>query len=39
MQDIKIEASFSSPRETTAAGGALLDIAVNLLTKGLSTTI
>ncbi len=36
MEHIPGEASFSSPRETTAAGGALLDIAVNLLTKGLA---
>jgi hypothetical protein len=36
MQDIKIEASFGSPRETTAAGDALLNIPVNLLTKGLT---
>jgi hypothetical protein len=35
MQDIKIEASFGSPLETTTAADALLNISVNLLTKGL----
>ena len=36
MQDVKIEASVGSPRETMAAGDALLNIPVNLLTKGLA---
>jgi uncharacterized membrane protein YkgB len=37
MQHPKIEASFGSPRETTAAGDApLLNIPVNLLAKGLT---
>src|SRR5882757_4208248 len=36
MQDVKIKASVGSPRETMAAGDALLNIPVNLLTKGLA---
>lgn len=36
MQDLKIEASFGSPRPAPATGGALLDTPVNLLTRGLS---
>ena len=37
MQDVKIEATFGSPLETTTAGDALLNISVNLLTKGLGS--
>src|SRR5229473_4219511 len=36
MQELNAEASFDRPREKTPAGHALLDIAVNLLTKGLA---
>ena len=35
MRDVKIEASFSNPREATAAGGAWLDMPVDLLARGL----
>jgi uncharacterized membrane protein YkgB len=36
MQDDKIEASFGSPRETAPAGGAVLNIPVDLLARGLT---
>ena len=36
MRDVKIEASVSTPREATAAGGALLNIPVDLLAKRLA---
>jgi len=36
MQDVKVEASYGSPRETTTAGDTLLNIPVNLLTKGMA---
>jgi uncharacterized membrane protein YkgB len=36
MQDAKTKASFDSPRGRMAAGDALLNVPVNLLTRGLS---
>src|SRR4029450_1908134 len=36
MEDAKIEASFGSRRERTAAGDALLNVPVNLLIMGLT---
>lgn len=36
MQEVKVEASFGSPRESTTAGDALLNIPISLLATGLT---
>ena len=36
MQDVNVEVSFGSPRETTTAADTLLNIPVNLLTRGMA---
>ncbi len=36
MQEVKVEASFDSPRESPTSGDALLNIPVSLLARGLT---